>query len=66
MESPITVKCLNSQHSCMVEEHNRKAWEYQSCRIESIATTVIQGGHKPGKLREFEKLSKSQGKLREI
>ena len=31
-----------------------------------------QGGHKPGKygkpgkLREFEKLSKSQGKLREI
>ena len=32
----------------------------------TIATTVIQGGHKPGKLREFEKLSKSQGKLREI
>ena len=32
----------------------------------------FQGGHKPGKhgkpgkLREFEKLSKSQGKLREI
>ena len=32
----------------------------------------LQGGHKPGKhrtprkLREFEKLSKSQGKLREI
>ena len=25
-----------------------------------------QGGHKPGKLREFEKLSKFQGKLREI
>ena len=24
-----------------------------------------QGGHIPGKLREFEKLSKSQGKLRE-
>ena len=27
---------------------------------------MIQGGHKPGKLRESEKLSKSQGKLREI
>ena len=27
---------------------------------------VLQGGHKPGKLREFEKLLKSQGKLREI
>ena len=33
---------------------------------------MCQGGHKPGKhrkhveLREFEKLSKSQGKLREI
>ena len=33
---------------------------------------MVQGGHKPGKhrkpgkLREFEKLSKSQGKLREI
>ena len=29
----------------------------------------IQGGHKPGKpakIREFEKLSKSQGKLREM
>ena len=26
----------------------------------------MQGGHKPGKLREFEKLSESQGKLREI
>ena len=25
----------------------------------TIATTVIQGGHKPGKLREFKKLSKS-------
>ena len=25
-----------------------------------------QGGHKPGKLREFEKLLKSQGKLKEI
>ena len=25
-----------------------------------------QGGHEPGKLREFEKLSKSQGKLRKI
>ena len=29
-------------------------------------TNYIQGGHKPGKLKEFEKLSKSQGKLREI
>ena len=35
-------------------------------------TFLIQGGHKPGKhgkpgkLREYEKLSKSQGKLREI
>ena len=35
-------------------------------------TLQSQGGHKPGKhgkpgkLREFEKLSKSQGKLREI
>ena len=33
---------------------------------------MLQGGHKPdkhgkpGKLREFDKLSKSQGKLREI
>ena len=33
---------------------------------------LLQGGHKtgkhgkPGKLKEFEKLSKSQGKLREI
>ena len=26
----------------------------------------MQGGDKPGKLREFQKLSKSQGKLREI
>ena len=37
-----------------------------------IASSQNQGGHKPGKhgkpgkLREFEKLSKSQGKLREI
>ena len=31
MESPTAVKCLNSQHSCMVKEHNRKAWKYQSC-----------------------------------
>ena len=36
------------------------------------ANVVLQGGHKPGKhgkprkRREFEKLSKSQGKLREI
>ena len=35
-------------------------------------TVPLQGGHKPGKhgkpgkLREFEKLSKSQGKLREV
>ena len=27
---------------------------------------IIQGDDKPGKLREFEKLSKSQGNLREI
>ena len=27
---------------------------------------LIQGGHKLGKLTEFEKLSKSQGKLSEI
>ena len=26
----------------------------------------LQGGHKPGKLRELKKLSKSQGKLREM
>ena len=37
-----------------------------------MGTWLFQGGHipgkygKPGKLREFEKLSKSQGKLREI
>ena len=37
-----------------------------------IKIIITQGGHrpgkhgKPGKLREFEKLSKSQGKLREI
>ena len=37
-----------------------------------METRVSQGGHKPGKhgkpgkLREFEKLLKSQGKLREI
>ena len=30
------------------------------------AKELIQGGHKRGKFREFEKLSKSQGKLREI
>ena len=35
-------------------------------------TKLVQSGHKPekhgkpGKLREFEKLSKSQGKLRQI
>ena len=35
--------------------------------LERMQMTVIkQGGHKPGKVREFEKLSKSQGKLREI
>ena len=38
----------------------------------SVKEALCQGGHKPGKhgkpgkLREFEKLSKSQGKLREI
>ena len=52
-----------------------------SCWIATLAGSAIlinclksflQGGHKPGKhgkpgkLREFEKLSKSQGKLREI
>ena len=37
-----------------------------------IVTEMVQGGHKPGKhgkprkLREFEQLSKSLGKLREI
>ena len=31
-----------------------------------LVTLLNQGGHKPGKLREFERLSKSQGKLREI
>ena len=41
---------------------------YRNLQV-TIATTVIQGGHKPGKpgkLREFEKLSKSQEKLREV
>ena len=39
---------------------------------EAEFSEIEQGGHKPGKhgkpgkLREFEKLSKSQGKLREI
>ena len=42
------------------------------CAVQPGAIRLIQGGHKPGKrgkpgkLREFEKLSKSQGKLREI
>ena len=31
-----------------------------------IRNHQTQGGHKPGKLRAFEKLSESQGKLREI
>ena len=37
-----------------------------------LLNVLLQGGHKPGKhgkpgkLREFEKLSKSQGKLRKI
>ena len=40
--------------------------------LNSTARNLNQGGHKPGKhgkpgkLREFEKLSESQGKLREI
>ena len=41
-------------------------FHYYGNLLVTIATTVIQGGHKHGKLREFEKLSKSQGKLREI
>ena len=41
-------------------------FRYYGNLLVTIATTVIQGGHKPGKLREFEKLSESQGKLREI
>ena len=42
------------------------------CAVQPGAIRRIQGGHKPGKhgkpgnLREFEKLSKSQGKLMEI
>ena len=42
---------------------------HKRCKLQSL---LQQGGHKPGKhgklgkLREFEKLSKSQGKLREI
>ena len=37
--------------------------------MEWTLAIIAQGGHKngkPGKLREFEKLSKSQGKLREV
>ena len=34
--------------------------------LSSLTLLLLQGGHKPGKLREFVKLSKSQGKLREI
>ena len=43
-----------------------------SYNIQILETSNLQGGHKPGKhgkpgiIREFEKLFKSQGKLREM
>ena len=46
-------------------------YTFRSCNTCSFSLPTFQGGHKPGKhgksgrLREFEKLSKSQGKLRE-
>ena len=42
-------------------------WNYQGIRPKRKQGSHKSGKHgKPGKLREFEKLSKYQGKLREI
>ena len=61
MEGPY---CLNRRKGLVTLRYICWRYIYRRC--------YIQGGHKPGKqgkpekLRKFEKLSKSQGKLREI
>ena len=41
-------------------------WVESSISFLNITEIGIQGGHKPGKLKEFEELPKSQGKLLNI
>ena len=54
-KSPVKHRFVASSSKCTTKQ------------LSSLLTKILtQGGHKPGKLREFEKLSKSQGKLREI
>ena len=55
-----------TKHLPLGLSHSAKAC-FDLFKCVPVATNIYQqGGHKPGKLREFEKLSKSQGKHREI
>ena len=49
---------VRKKFKLLIYEHIIYSFEARNLEI------LNQGGHKPGKLREFEKLSKSQGKLR--
>ena len=55
-------------HSNRNKISNFQGFDQSACLTIACQNFLLlsKGGHKSGKLREFEKLSKSQGKLRKI